>query len=134
MGTFCYVGAPGRILLRLSTRRHSSRARHRLAPMPAGMGPAPAFESYTQGIPYLAPARTRKQKKLAKASFFCFCAPGRIRTYGARRRLVYSQLQLTTLPPTRCRTIIRYTFFALLSTKYLRSRITAQYNRSPQEF
>ena len=31
---------------------------------------------------------------------FCRCAPGRIRTSVARRRLIYSQVRLTTPPPT----------------------------------
>ena len=63
----------------------------------------------------------RKNWQKPVVSFFC--APGRIRTSGARRRLVYSQLQLTTLPPTQRRTVIRYTFFAQLSTKRLVSWI-----------
>lgn len=42
-----------------------------------------------------------------------FCAPGGIRTPVARRRLIYSQMQLTTLPPTH---VVTY----LLPNEYTR--------------
>ncbi len=59
------------------------------------------FESFTEAKQLASSRRDIKQKDQAEARSFCFCAPGRIRTFVVRRRLIYSQMQLTTLPPTQ---------------------------------
>ena len=59
------------------------------------LGARSAFRILTQQSPrLLLPA----QRKISLSGDFC--APGRIRTFEARRRQIYSLVHLTTLPPT----------------------------------